>query len=77
MDEVCQIRLEDQGSCKELFVGIASPLKTAKDYRTLLLVCATEPSFSIIYLAAAKSLMIKSLAMTVLPAVTYTDKHEA
>jgi len=35
MDVVCQIRLEDQGSCKELFVGIASPLKTAKDYTTL------------------------------------------
>ena len=75
MDEVCQIRLEDQGSCKELFVGIASPLKTAKNYTTL--VCATEPSFSIIYLAAAKSLMIKSLAMTVLPAVICTDKREA
>ena len=73
IDVVCQIKLEDQGSCKELFVGIASPLKTAKDYRTLLLVCATEPSFSIIYLAAAKSLMIESLAMTVLPAVTSTE----
>ena len=74
MDVVCQIRLEDQGSCKELFVGIASPLKTSKDYTNLLLVCATEPSFSnIIYLAAAKSLMIESLAMTVLSAVTCTE----
>jgi len=36
MDVVCQIRLEDQGSCKELSIGIASPLKTAKDYTTLL-----------------------------------------